>query len=128
MRADQADFCLLSMTYKALLAAGALLTFAGAAVSPVYDETAWTRQQHSFKLPFPAQLLLPKGPKENGFGLNSQTGPYDVAAYRRAAEGETGRSEEQNSLLYDSRGNGRDAALHHGLEVAGRLLADLLLL
>lgn len=55
-----------------------------------YDETVWTRQWDDFQLPFPAQLVLT--PHEHpGFGLSSQTGPYDPTLYSKDAKGDIAR-------------------------------------
>ena len=58
------------------------------ALSSVYDESVWTRQWHSFKIPFPAKHVLHSVDVHASEGISSQTGPYDVAFY--AADGEAG--------------------------------------
>ena len=65
-----------------------LLIAVAAGVTPVYDETAWTRQSYSFKLPFPAQLVISASASGKGHSLSSQTGPYDTTQYSTDTEGE----------------------------------------
>lgn len=72
-----------------ILAGIALLKIAQA-LSRVYDETAWTRQAFSSKLPFPARLVLLSGNNDAGQSISSQTGPYDTSLYR-IEEGEAVR-------------------------------------